>query len=87
MLQVETDNGFKVLLKTVQEQRDYAKTVAEESLYCLLPHPEGWIVEMVTDSEDEAYTWWQNQQDALVYHGQTGRLKYAKCRNRYREAL
>ena len=73
-----TDEGAKTLLTTNQEQRDYAKVVDSSSFYCLSPHKDGWVVEMVTDVVSEADTWFENQKRARVYRGQTGHLRHAK---------
>ena len=76
---IQTPDGVKTLLSTHQSQRDYASIVDQDSLYCLLPHPEGWIVEMVVDSRREADDWWQKQNGgSRVYYGQTGALRSAK---------
>lgn len=78
MKDVMTDEGLKTLLISNQEQRAYAKFVDSNSLYCLLPHKNGWVVEMVTDMVSEADTWFENQKRARVYRGQTGHLRHAK---------
>lgn len=75
---VQTDSGPKTLLDTHQKQIDYAKLVDKDSLYCLLPHPLGWIVEMVVDDIREADDWWDRQTRARVYYGQSGALRNAK---------
>lgn len=77
--QVETSEGPKTLLVTCQEQRDYAKTVDKDSVYCLLPYLDGWFVEMVIDNIKEADLWWESKRGpARVYYGQSGALRHSK---------
>ena len=75
---VETSDGLKTLLRTHKDQRTFAESVDSESLYCLLPHPEGWVVEMISDDIRDVDLWWENQKVARVYYGQTGKLRHAK---------
>lgn len=76
---VQTTEGSKTLLRSHQEQRDYAKQVDSGSLYCLLPHPEGWFVEMVVDSYKEADEWWEKQEGlARVYYGKSGAIRHSQ---------
>lgn len=77
--EIETSEGPKTLLTTLQEQRDYAKIVDEDSVYCLLSHTEGWFVEMVVNNIKEADEWWESQRgSARVYYGQSGTLRHSK---------
>lgn len=77
--EISTSDGPKTLLTTQQEQRDFAKIVDNDSLYCLLSHPQGWFVEMIVDDLREADNWWETQKGpARVYYGQTGALRHSK---------
>lgn len=76
---VQVNDDEKVLLRNHQDKDDYAKIVYEKSLICVLPHKDGWFVQMVVDDYFEADEWWEKQTgNARIYYGQSGSIRHAK---------
>lgn len=75
---VETESGPKTLLRTHSDQKAFAQLVHKDAFYCLLPHKEGWVVEMVVDNMQEADDWWEKQKSARVCYGQSGAIRNCK---------
>jgi hypothetical protein len=75
---IQTTDGPKTLLRTHSDQNTFAQLVNIDSFYCLLPHKEGWIVEMIVDDVREADDWWEKQKCARVYYGKSGSIRNAK---------
>lgn len=79
ILTANTTEGRKTWLINSKDIENYAKEVAEESVFCVYDYNPGWVVDIVTDNLSEATLWWKKQiNSARVYQGQTGVLIHSK---------